>query len=95
MHNEAVNRLFNELDLFNFIEASRITRFLSELSMSKNRRSMVKHFRQYRLQIDNLFLPEPFEPSIEKIMRGFDPNSNNVDKRILFEVTGRTHKDFE
>jgi len=56
---------------------------------------MIKYFRLYHLESSNLYLPESVEIPMEELLSKFDPENNMVDKRILYEITGRKHDDLE
>jgi len=73
IHNEAVKRLESELDLLNFIDASRVTRFVSQIYMRKNHRRLVRYFRLYHLDPDHLFLPDTRVMTPEELMKDFNP----------------------
>jgi len=73
MHDEGLKRLTGELDILNFVNASRVVRFLSQLYMSRNHRYMVRYFRLYSLDANNLFLPTPEDPTVEELLSKFDP----------------------
>ena len=50
----------------------------------------MKHFKYYNIDVDNLTLPEKREnESIEHLMKNFDPTTDAIDKRILYEITGK------
>mmetsp|Transcript_4481 Transcript_4481/g.2967 ORF Transcript_4481/g.2967 Transcript_4481/m.2967 type:complete len:84 (+) Transcript_4481:1444-1695(+) len=56
---------------------------------------MVKYFRQYNLDADRLYLPEPVTQTVDEILTGFDPDNDDIERRILYEITGRKHADYE
>lgn len=87
---EAFDRLSNEIDILNFIKASRTLKLLTSVMLRKNQRQLVPYFRSYHLDPDNLKLPEIASPkSVGHLMKNFDPKDDAIDKRILYEITKR------
>ena len=89
-HDEVFERLSNEIDILNFIKASRTLKLFSSVMLRKNQRQLVPYFKSYHIDPDNLKLPEnPPPSSVGHLMKNFNPNEDAVDKRILWEITGR------
>ena len=44
--------------------------------MSQKHRKLVKYFRQYNLNADKLFLPEPDVQTVDELLMGFDPDND-------------------
>jgi len=89
-HAEVFERLSNEIDIFNFIQASRALKLMTSTLLRTNQRHLIKYFKQYHISYDKLKLPEQKKPkSIKKLTQHFDPINDVVDKRILYEITGR------
>jgi len=50
----------------------------------------VRYFKAYHLDQDNLELPAKEEnQAVRHLVGNFDPDNDVVDKRILYEITGR------
>jgi hypothetical protein len=87
---EAFDRLSSEIDILNFIKASRTLKLLTSVMLRKNQRQLVPYFSRYHLDPDNLKLPEnPPPKSVGHLMKHFDPKDDAIDKRILYEITNR------
>lgn len=71
-HNEALDRLSRELDLLDFIEASRVTNFMSSIYLHHNQRLMVPYFRKYFLNPDNLRLPSKNQHRLADLITNVD-----------------------
>ena len=55
-----------------------------------NQRHLVKYFKQYHIDYSRLNLAEkPPSKSVKKLTKHFDPENDVIDKRILYEITGR------
>lgn len=89
-HAEVFDRLSNEIDILNFIEASRALKLMTSTLLRTNQRQLVKYFKQYHIDYSRLKVPEQNpSKSIKKLTKHFDPINDAVDKRILYEITGR------
>jgi hypothetical protein len=89
-HAEVFDRISNEIDILNFIQASRALKLLTSTLLRTNQRHLIKYFKQYHISYDRLQLPEQKPPkSIKKLVQHFDPINDVIDKRILYEITGR------
>jgi hypothetical protein len=87
---EAFGRLEQEIDILNFIEASRLLRLLTSVLLRPNQRQLVKYFKNYHLDLDNLELPKKVpNETLQHLMKRFNPTDDPIDKRILYEITGR------
>ena len=53
-HKEAMDRLSKEIDIMNFIEASRVLRLITKVTLRKNQIQLVPFFKPYHLDEDNL-----------------------------------------
>ena len=91
---EAFDRLSSEIDILNFIKASRTLKLLTSVMLRKNQRQLIPYFRNYHIDPENLTLPEPSPPkSVGHMMEHFDPNDDVIDKRILYEITNRKQRE--
>lgn len=94
-HAEVFDRLSKEIDILNFIQASRSLRLMTSTLLRTNQRHLIKFFKQYHIDYSRLNLAEkPPSKSAKKLTKHFDPDNDVIDKRILYEITGRKdHKD--
>ena len=91
-YDQISERYNKETDILHVIRLNRIMKFMSEIQMHKNQRSMIKYFAEYQLDEDNLEIPEKKELTTIKELCGkdkFKPEEDMVDKRILYSITGR------
>ena len=88
-HNEVFERLSNEIDIFNFVTASRNLRLLTHTVLRTNQRQLVQYFKQYHIDYKSLKVKESKTTKVEKLTEHFDPAFDPIDKRILYEITGR------
>ena len=77
MHEQANERLSSEIDILEFIETSRVLKFIASFTLRKNQREMVRFFKSYHLDQDNLELPKKAESqSTIELLEKFDPLSS-------------------
>ena len=89
-HAEVFDMLSNEIDILNFIEASRALKLMTSTLLRTNQRQLVKYFKQYHIDYSKMKVPGQNPPkSIKKLTKHFDPINDTIDKRILYEITGR------
>eukprot|EP00352_Strombidinopsis_acuminata_P000163 CAMPEP_0176343508 /NCGR_PEP_ID=MMETSP0126-20121128/3996_1 /TAXON_ID=141414 ORGANISM="Strombidinopsis acuminatum, Strain SPMC142" /NCGR_SAMPLE_ID=MMETSP0126 /ASSEMBLY_ACC=CAM_ASM_000229 /LENGTH=151 /DNA_ID=CAMNT_0017689491 /DNA_START=1088 /DNA_END=1543 /DNA_ORIENTATION=+ len=93
IHNEALSRLSRELDLLDFLEASRVTRFMSSIYLRYSQRLLIPYFRKYFLDSENLHLPDRKNHRLADLIVNFDATANKIDQRILYEITKRKSPD--
>jgi hypothetical protein len=86
-HQEAFNRLGQEIDILNLIKTNRQTKLLTSVMLRSHQRQLVQYFKNYHIDYDDLQAPERREyKSIDHLLKKFDPDTNSVDKRILNEI---------
>jgi len=67
-----------------------VLKFLSKAQLASNQRGLVNYFRDYYIDDESFELKETKEMAVEKLIGPkFDPENDKIDKRILYEVTGR------
>ena len=92
----AVQRLSKEQDIQNIIEMNRITRFLHKTFFFARQRRTISHAHRYVIADKDINAAskqtwkefEDFEDSTARILKGFDPENDKMDRRLLYEVTG-------
>lgn len=59
--------------------------------MRRNQRQMVKFFKDYRIDLQHPDVGDNDPPIFDcrRLLMNFDPEHNDMDKRILFKITGR------
>jgi hypothetical protein len=58
--------------------------------LKSHQRELVRFFKNYCIDKDDPKLPECCElKPVTHLMKNFDPDNDVVDKRILYEITGR------
>jgi hypothetical protein len=58
--------------------------------LKSHQRELVRFFKNYYIDKDDPKLPECCElKPVSHLMKKFDPDNDVVDKRILYEITGR------
>lgn len=63
---------------------------MAKAQLASNQRGLVDYFRDYYIDDDNYELKEKKMMATEKLVGpNFDPENDKIDKRILYEVTGR------
>lgn len=53
-HAEVFDRLSNEIDILNFIQASRALKLLTSTLLRTNQRHLIKYFKQFHISYDRL-----------------------------------------
>ena len=95
----AVQRLSKEQDIQYIIEMNRITRLLHKAFFFARQRRAVNHSHKYVIADRDIMATQnedpqeqkaPEDPAVlaQKILEGFDPENDKMDRRILYEVTG-------
>ena len=58
--------------------------------MKRSQKKLVPYFRPYHIDEDNPELPEPKsqEPN-SRTLANFNPDTDIIDRKILYEITGR------
>jgi len=71
--------------------------FISKLYLSAKQRSMVRFFKEYHIDADHpkLEIKKSSIPNINKLLEDFNPEENFIDRRILYEITGRKTNEHE
>jgi len=62
---------------------------LSKASLTDEQRQLVDYFKPYTLDKKNTPIPKPVKLPTRTLLRNFDPETSVIDRRILFEITGR------
>ena len=90
VYQESIKRLSVETDIVQMIEQLRLSRFLTRISFASHQKKLVQSFRQYNLDQDKPYEPKIITPSrnIDRLLLKFDPEESQIDKRILYEITG-------
>ena len=58
--------------------------------MRTNQRHLVRYFKQYHIDYANMKPPSSKPPkSVKELTEFFNPEEDVIDKRILYEITGR------
>ena len=94
-----MQRLSREQDIQYIIEMNRLSRLLHKTFMLSRQRRAVKHAHKFVIADQDLASAartDPFEQAAsadleavaQKILAGFDPESDKMDRRLLYEITG-------
>ena len=93
MNSEIEAGLSTQMDIVEILKWQRVFKFLTIASLRKNQVQLVKYFRDFNIQktpggkiegsVDDADL------SLEELMRNFSPYDDNVDKVLLYMLTGR------
>ena len=80
-----------ETDIVQILELLRINNFLAKIQLKRHQRRLIPTFRYYNLELDKLEVPDLIRPppNVFEVLRNFDPSSNEIDRRMLFEITGK------
>ena len=63
---------------------------VSSVTLRRNQIQLIPWFKTYHIDDNEPILPEPKQLScFSHLMSRFTPESNDIDKKILFEITGR------
>jgi hypothetical protein len=82
------------MDLLRFIETSRILKFITSVQLRSNQQQMVPYFKDYHINDENPTIKFSKQPrDVEKMFKHFNPNTDTLDRRILWEITGRKRED--
>ena len=100
----ALERLSKEGDIQYIIEMNRISSLLHRINFLGRQRLAVRYSHRYVISDKDIKKAEKEKPQAfvdddpntidKKVLEGFDPINNQLDRRMLFEVTGmRLHSD--
>lgn len=94
----AQERLDAEYDIVNMLLLNRITRLLHKTNLSKRQRKTLTFSHKYVIsasdvsragQPDLVKKSEESAQAVDQLLDGFNPEVDAVDRRLLFEITGR------
>ena len=80
------------MDLLQLIEESRMVKLLTEICLTIRQQCLLKYSRDYNLTMDKEMytrLKQDIDTDVWNLVKGFDHDSNVVDQRLLFMITGR------
>ena len=80
--NEGTKRIGSETDLISLIQTMRLSKFLSKITFERHQRHLVRSFKPYCLQKDDLQIVDKTDKwyrmqayeNIFKLLKYFDPN---------------------
>ena len=88
-----MDSLDKEQDIVRLLKQNRVTNLLSRLSSSSNQRNAINHSSKFVIQNAQRPRRDPNPPRKErsfdsaKILEKFEPESNVLDRLILYEIT--------
>ena len=86
----AKEKLNSEVDMKNIVTFRRISTFLHKLQTKRRQRLSVDYFRRYTVQDSEINRPKQMKRDMtqKRILSECEPGRSDIDKRILFEMTG-------
>ena len=96
----ALDRLSQEQDIQYLIQMNRISRLLHKFTLEARQRRAINYSHKYVISEKDIKRAEVAKAdgevakapedndTTEKILNGFDPNKNEKDRRLLYEVAG-------
>ena len=90
VHENAKERLSTETDIVQIVELLRQSLFLTRIALKRHQKKLIPSFRYYNLNDHNLIEPHFLKPpsDIFSVLSKFEPGEDEVDRRILYEITG-------
>lgn len=86
----ACQHLVAETDMVSLLSLQRISKFLQKVSLNRRQRLSVDFFQRYTIKESDLSTPKknPRGMGVNRIVSECDAENNEVDQRILYEITG-------
>ena len=92
---ELLSRLNLEIDLVEIVRRARLTKFISQITLSKFQRSLIPSFKNYNLNSEDTFRVEKLQTQtvrtypVDLYLKDFQPETNVADNMILYQITGK------
>ena len=102
----AKSKLTTELDLIEFVDKARQMHFLKRVSMNVRQRASLSYFRRYTIKGEDFqrlvvnaarkSYVKTSRVAAERVVEECIPDEDMIDRRIVYEMTGRRldHNDF-
>lgn len=84
--------LTQELDMLQLVKESRMVKLLAEILLTLRQQCLLKYSRDYNLTADREMykqLKQDIDTDVWNLVKGFDPDANVVDQKLLYMITGR------